>query len=484
MNFFKKFKPLILIVGVFVICYSIICYVAAFSDAPSGTPPACTPGYPGCDAPLNVGLTAQTKAGDLTVGNFTVSAGKTAYLSTTNVYGPLTIDVTSGSLCLGGVCKTSWDQVGGYWQDGGSGKIYYNGGNVGIGTVAAPVAKLEVNGDIKSNLSYIKKYTLPVDGNWYKVASVGGRFGRIKYMYDNASANNPAISSGEIVFINDKYTLYQNHFSGFYNANNNLQFARSGNFSEAGIVWVKASGTSAGTFYITENENATIALDGTSLADVPAGAGQVIYPQLPVGSQSIAGNSFISGTLGIGATAISTGLKLDVEGNVGAAKYCDQDGLNCKTISELISGGSSGAPVSSGYIVSALDSTLTGERVLTNGTGITITDGGANGNMTISVNPSSVQSRVSGTCPVGSSIRVIAQDGTVTCETDDGGGTSDSKWNQVGNLLSPINLASNVGIGTASPTSKLEVTGGQIKANGDLTVIGSSYVANVHSYGN
>ena len=40
----------------------------------------------------------------------------------------------------------------------------------------------------------------------------------------------------------------------------------------------------------------------------------------------------------------------------------------------------------------------------------------------VDVNAAEIQSRVSGTCAAGSSIRTIAQNGTVTCETDDSGG--------------------------------------------------------------
>jgi len=89
--------------------------------------------------------------------------------------------------------------------------------------------------------------------------------------------------------------------------------------------------------------------------------------------------------------------------------------------SEVGSGGGGGAPVDAQYVTLATDSTLTNERVLTAGSNITITDGGA-----------------------GSTVTIAASAGA--------GG-----WTDDGTDVRLTTATDQVGIGTASPGTKLEV---------------------------
>ncbi len=59
------------------------------------------------------------------------------------------------------------------------------------------------------------------------------------------------------------------------------------------------------------------------------------------------------------------------------------DGGAGSTLTIAASGGGGGAPTGASYVTLGLDGTLSAERVLTAGTGISVTDGGANGNVTI-----------------------------------------------------------------------------------------------------
>ncbi len=118
----------------------------------------------------------------------------------------------------------------------------------------------------------------------------------------------------------------------------------------------------------------------------------------------------------------------------------------------------------------------------------------ANAKFSDSAIPDSIQRRVSGTCAAGSSIRVIAANGTVTCEADDSGGGGGG-WSLTGNPGTTagtnfigttdnkalvfktnndesmrIDAIGNVIIGTAKPQPGVEL---QVNGSAHLTPSGS-----------
>jgi hypothetical protein len=81
------------------------------------------------------------------------------------------------------------------------------------------------------------------------------------------------------------------------------------------------------------------------------------------------------------------------------------------------------------------------------GAGLT---GGGSGAVSLAADTTYLQRRVSGTCAAGSSIRVINADGTVTCETDDGGaGTVTSVGSGTGLTGGPITTSGTLSVNTA-----------------------------------
>ncbi|RKZ33709.1 hypothetical protein DRQ33_03675, partial [bacterium] len=189
--------------------------------------------------------------------------------------------------------------------------------------------------------------------------------------------------------------------------------------------------------------------------------------------------------VGIGTT--SPAYKLDVQGNgrftsnltIGAYTLPSVDGSSGQVLStngsgtvswQTVAGG--GAPTNAQYVTMALDATLTNERVLAAGSGISITDGGAGGNVTISHTDASSQSTVNNSG--GTVIQDVSLDwtghttGLVSIDLDTrystGSGTANyiTKWTGVRSLGSSqiYDNGTNVGIGTTSPSYKLHVSGG------------------------
>jgi hypothetical protein len=113
----------------------------------------------------------------------------------------------------------------------------------------------------------------------------------------------------------------------------------------------------------------------------------------------------------------------------------------------LTGGGGGGAPTDAEYVVMALNGTLTNERKLTAGTRITITDGGAGGNVTIAADASPVTSLVAGT---NITLSPVSGLGDVTVNAANSPVTSLVAGTNI--TLSPVSGLGDVTITAASPT--------------------------------
>ena len=83
-------------------------------------------------------------------------------------------------------------------------------------------------------------------------------------------------------------------------------------------------------------------------------------------------------------TSVGTRSYLNIiEGTGITATVNDNSGANRVDVTIAASGGGGGAPTTAQYVTLATDGTLTGERVLTVGSGLTLTDGGAGNNVSI-----------------------------------------------------------------------------------------------------
>ena len=121
-------------------------------------------------------------------------------------------------------------------------------------------------------------------------------------------------------------------------------------------------------------------------------------------------------------------------------------------------GGAAGAPTTAKYVVLGSDSVLTQERVLTAGSGITLTDGGANSTITIAA------TNVSGASAQGPI-------GSLQFQTGSGGVSGSAN-------LTFLTGSSRLGVGTDSPTHTVTIIGNMSASSdtfvgGNLTVGGT-----------
>lgn len=193
------------------------------------------------------------------------------------------------------------------------------------------------------------------------------------------------------------------------------------------VFFVSGSETAKSVFGGAAKISGTLATDGNvtlgnSADDTLNVAGEATFSKSVSATENVtAGNNlrstYSSGDEGgeiflnksVTNTTLNTGVTIDVyqdrlrffeAGGTNRGYYIDVSAGGTGASTNLVGGGGGGAPTGAQYVTLATNASLTDERVLTAGTGITLTDGGAGSTITAAIN-NAVVATVSGTTFTG-----------------------------------------------------------------------------------
>jgi hypothetical protein len=333
-----------------------------------------------------------------------------------------------------GVSGQKWQTINGI--------INFSGSNVGI-NVSGPTRELEVNGGLRLNTTAgipscgaanrgtlwftqgdtatdtIQACIRNSDGSTYAWNTLGGGSSASSSLSGSGAANSVAKWTGTNVLGTSVITDDGTNIGIGDSSPLALLTVGSGDLfrvTSAGLALLPAGAVGAPSLSFTADTNTGIwSSTGDVLNFSTGGSERLTISGANVGVASSSpgalfavGNSFrvdASGNVAsgvwqgtaVGATKGGTGQTTVVAGNLLYGSAADtwsrlaigSPGDCLKVVSGVPGwqscGGSGGAPTDASYVVIAATSTLSSERVLTAGTGISLTDGGANGNATIAI---------------------------------------------------------------------------------------------------